>query len=68
MQDPNSKRQFKYMSINTQNVKKPLFIPNDLLSPDKKPSKDNSNHHYDLTLAANKNILVTLIRKNSSIQ
>ena len=55
MQDSNSKRQFKYISINTQNVKKPLFIPNDLVSPDRKLTKENTNHHYELTLAANKN-------------
>ena len=54
MQDSNSKRQFKYISINTQNVKKLLFIPNDLVSPDRKPTKENTNHHYDLTFAANK--------------
>ena len=33
---------------------KPLFIPNDLVSPDRKPTKENTNHHYDLTFAANK--------------
>lgn len=56
MEYQNSNLQFKYLSINVQNIDKPFFIINNLLSPNKKPSKDNVYPHFDITLAVNKNI------------
>ena len=55
MQEPNSYLRFKYMSINPKNIKQPFFISIDLLSPDRKPSKDNVTPHYNIILVANKN-------------
>ena len=55
MQDSNSILRFKYSSINQQSIDKPFFIPNNLLSPDKKPSSKNLDIHYEITFAANKN-------------
>ena len=65
IEDSNSILWFKYKSINPQSINKPFFIPNDLLSPDKKPISENLDIHYAITFAANKIILVNLVKKYS---